>query len=296
MIHQLGLSPPAQRAPSPQQGADAVGGPHSAGASSQEPPHPGWLPAPMSVPTGQRQEPPCSSPTAATGPVPVPAQPAEQLESQAGSPADAPLSLSPGTLRVASLSLVTPPSELVTSDMLGAAARGAGAQPHAFAASSTRSGPIAGGSTSDMLRALARGAVAKRNLKSAIGQRSEQPALSRQAAGPGQGPGGAAAPHADVRASPPAAASAAETGRISGVAAANQHDGGGMSTPAELEAGAAGVDTGLLASFLQAGPRASVEEVTVPTTRPPRRICWSAPYHGEMSHDDLKAAAATAAS
>ena len=211
-------------------------------------------------------------------PVPVPAHAGEQPASQSGSFADAPLSLSPGTLRIASLSLVTPPSELVTRDMLGAAAEGSAvprADPSAAGVSGGRSDPADGarGTTSDMLRAVAKAAALS-------------PALSHPQ------PASHAAAAADTTASSTVAATLESSAVLPGdegatagvirqrlagrvVAAGDQRplltgQGGNQNRPVgsdaakvfELGPASHTVDAGLLTSFMQAGPRFSLEKVT----------------------------------
>jgi len=199
------------------------------------------------------------SPTATTQPMAVPAHPAaEQLSPaarpQAGSPADVPLSVSPGTLRVASMSLVIPPSELVTSHMLGAARGAADAQASAEVNFISGVGADTGSRHSDVVRAVATGTAAQRERDHRIcqhtgcyptgsGTSESQPRL------------GTALDGEDIT----ARAAACQAGTA--CTRSDQAAAGSVRSPAEPRTNAAAVDAGLLSKCLRAGPPASAEEV-----------------------------------
>ena len=232
---------------------------------------------------------------AGSRPMPIPARTDDQPESQSGSYADAPLSLSPGTLRIASLSLVTPPSELVTRDMLGAAAGGVAVprdNPTVAGASGARSGAadVVRNPSSDALRAVAKGAASLRALNmlskrnsagadvesnkvGAAGQGVAPPAgggdkpstRGDMQVEPGGGPGVLAYQQpvpvvAEGAARSPSAGSDAADTEVAKVA---EHL--GAVRPSGLGADVPAVDAGLLSSFMEAGPRCSLEEVTAAT-------------------------------
>ena len=225
-------------------------------------------------------------------PVPIPARAGDHPESLSSSFADAPLSLSPGTLRIASLSLVTPPSELVTSDMLGAAVEGVAALREEATAAGTNGARDSladnrGEPTSNMLRAVAKGAKrawaldsprtrgsaaaegsTTSNTVEAVGQGVSAPP---DVEGPGTGggtlpdPGGPGAA-CDQQGPPPSLdgigwpRAAGSDAAASDVAKAVEQV--GASRPPVLGPGVPVVDAGLLRSFMQAGPRCSLEQVT----------------------------------
>jgi len=212
----------------------------------------------MPVQDEQRLEPQGNSPT--TAPVPVPMQPAERSPSQAGSlTEDAPLSVSPGTLRVASMSLVTPPSELVTSDMLGAARGAAGAEASAEVSSSSGLGPATDSRASNVLGAVARGAAAQRGRDHRGSQHDSRPAAD--SGGLQTQPSLSTVPcSADVTAH--GAACQAATACTHSDQAAAEHQPLNARSPAEPRTDAAPVDAGLLSNILRAGPHASMEQVS----------------------------------
>ena len=247
----------------------------------------------MPVHHEQRLEPQGGSPTATTAPVPVPMQPSERPQAQAGSPADAPLSVSPGTLRVASMSLVTPPSELVTSDMLGAARSTADLPALAEVSVSSGLAPDTGSSTSNMLRIIARGAavqhegtdtsfrLASRPAAGSCGDCETQKSLGR-------------APHgADVTAHSPASGQAGPPARTYSDQAAAEHKPLNVLSPAQPTVDTGAVDGGLLSNFMRAGPHAPLEEVTGSIA--PQHVSKDNGYAGRSRMSTACASAAAAA-
>ena len=235
----------------------------------------------------QRRCLPDSVAAAAASPVSIPARAAVGPDSQSGSFTDAPLSLSPGTLRIASLSLVTPPSELVTNDMLGAAAEGAAAPRAATAAGASPAEPAyTGTTTSDMLKAVARSAASARAVNYNSVRGNTAAGAGSTADGAIEAAEGTASPAFDglstrggMRPEPGRLRAAGEQRPLrpneggKGRASAAGTDQGGRDAENGLKqtghpqsplpgAAAPLVDAGLLSSFMSAGPRGSFEQVS----------------------------------